>query len=207
MIDHLSCPSGPVPVCLADRHAVLSAAPWASAPRARERARPQAFPSHCGGCWGSRPEEWSHALLVPWKTQVMLVLYLQPSCGFSLIVCFSFKDWKKTHKEFIFKCIVKCLKTINLHYLFFFFFLLAVLSSLRHLFTLVVKRAACSRSAPINTECTLSSFAGRGWTRWERCTTVLEKWPPLTKMMERVLWQEMIPSMTVSTGLSSLGGV
>lgn len=63
--NHIFNFSGSVPVCLADRHAVLSAAPWAPVARVRERPRLQAFSPHGGGRRGSGSEEWSHSLLVP----------------------------------------------------------------------------------------------------------------------------------------------
>lgn len=59
----------------------------------------------------------------------------------------------------------------------------------------------------INVECTLSSFAGRGWTRWERCMTALEKWLPLTRRTGRAHWQEMTPSTTASIGSNLWGGM
>lgn len=66
-------PSGPVPVCFTDRHPVLAPAPGALTTRTWKRSWLQAFPSHGGGRWGPRPEEWSHTLLVPRETQVMTV--------------------------------------------------------------------------------------------------------------------------------------
>lgn len=66
-------PSGPVPVCFTDRHPVLAPAPGALTTRTWKRPWLQAFPSHGGGRWGPRPEEWSHTLLVPRETQVMTV--------------------------------------------------------------------------------------------------------------------------------------
>lgn len=91
--------SGPVPVCLADRHTILATAPWAPSPRARERSWPEAFPSHSGRCRGSRPEEWSHALLVPWKTQVMLPLFLL-KLFLSLFTIHTFKSWSSNWDTF-----------------------------------------------------------------------------------------------------------
>ena len=61
---------GPVPVCAADRHPVLPAAPR---PAARQRGKgegEEALPQDHRRSRGPRPEEWSHTLLDSGETQV-----------------------------------------------------------------------------------------------------------------------------------------
>lgn len=53
---------------------------------------------------------------------------------------------------------------------------------------------------------TLMWFAGRGWTRWERCTTAPGKWLPPIRTTTRGLWLEMTPSMTAFIGSNWWGG-
>lgn len=195
----LVSPTGAVPVRPVDRHSLLSAAPRSAAPQRGQRAGETTFPPNHRSRWSARSKERSHTLLDSGETQVQQFCRKEKRK----------KKDRRTHEADsmmkIYLLVLSQCQIFTTHFIHSFNLLKYVF-----LFQLRLYVPVWSISTHTTDKQTFSkSFfflifilppAGRDWTWWEKCTTVLQSSPAVLWRTVTTLWPGATPSTTASPG-------